>query len=96
MNPWIKFVKSYAQKHGISYKDAMVKAKPHYQKGKGLGQSKAVEFSDIALNNVRSKPKSKAPRRKLIDIIATPMASDRVRKLQAEDGKKKMGKVNVG
>lgn len=33
MSDWIKFVKRYAAKNGISYKDALVQAAPHYKRG---------------------------------------------------------------
>ena len=51
-NSWIVFVKAYAKKHNMSYREAMKKAKPSYKKkdsktmvdkkvtGKGKGKKK--------------------------------------------------------
>ena len=42
MNPWIEHVKAYAKKHGISYREAMKKARPSYKPGKRRQRGKGV------------------------------------------------------
>lgn len=40
-NKWINFVRQFSAKHNLSWKEAMMKAKPHYQKlGGALGPRK--------------------------------------------------------
>jgi len=48
-NPWIQHVKQYAKEHNLSYKDALKKARPSYQKGSGYVDTTGKYHTDIPL-----------------------------------------------
>ena len=43
MNNWIVHVKSYAEKNGISYKEALSKAKDSYVKSNAIKKEKPIK-----------------------------------------------------
>lgn len=48
MNPWIAHVKAYQKKHGVSYKEAMSKAKSTY---KAIGSSQKPKPNSVKKND---------------------------------------------
>lgn len=67
-NPWIVHVLDYAQEHGISYKDALKKARPSYKGGSskvgGVIRRGAV-YNTMSVGGKKKKaPKKKKPSRK--------------------------------
>ena len=68
MNSWIQYVKDFAAKNGMSYRDALRSPKckaGYYKKGSGVGSSSKIgtEFNNILTNeaSVKVTPRPSAP-----------------------------------
>jgi len=61
VHSWISFVKQYAKKHNLTYKEALKKASPEYRKYK----SKRFAGADsVGIKNDKNKSMKKKPSKK--------------------------------
>jgi hypothetical protein len=84
-NEWIQFVKAYASKNKISYKDAISKARPSYAKSKGKKMKKqgssdrTNEKQGMEIKGLKDKAKARGRPRKSSKMATAELGGEKIK-----------------